>query len=120
MKRTITILPATISLSGTDIEKLSGVAEMFNVASPCEKAVLLKTSLPDVEPKVFTYTIHAVGGRLWKQTITFDVAGNPLMTFDVADPWRLSEFSQQRNLRNALVAFVGTYSTLEKVVYDFT
>ena len=119
MKRTITALPTTLSLSGTDVEKFSGVAEMFNIAAPCEKIVLLKQSLPGVEPKVFLYTIHAVGGRLWKQTITFDNLGNPLMTFDVADAWRLSEFSQQRNVRNALVAFVATYADLEKLVYDF-
>lgn len=119
MKRIITVLPTTLSLSGTDVEKISGVAEMFNIASPCEKIVLLKQSLSGVEPKVFLYTIHVVGGRVWKQTITFDDLSNPLMTFEVTDQWRLSEFSQQRNVRNALVAFVGTYVNLEKLVYDF-
>jgi hypothetical protein len=119
MKRIITVLPLTLSLSGTDVEKVTGVMEMFNQASLTVKVVFTRTSLAGVEPKVFHYRIEAVGGRLWKQTITFDNLSNPLMTFEVVDQWRLSEFSQQRNVRNVLVWFVTTYPDLEKLVYEF-
>lgn len=119
MKRTITTLPVTVVLSGTDVTKLSGVAEMLQVVVPINKITLLKQSAVGVEPKVFLYKIEAADGRLWKQVMTFDNPGNPLMTFDVIDAWRLSEFSQQRNVRNAMVAFVAAYPDLEKLTYDF-
>jgi hypothetical protein len=56
-------------------------------------------------PLVYDYELVAEDGRVWNQVLTFadpeDV--NPGMTFDVPDPWKISENSEQRDLRDQLV-----------------
>ena len=117
MKRSLQALGA--DLSGSDLAAVSGLAETFGSLLPLSKLSFIRQSAEGVEPKVFLYKIEAVDGRIWKQVITFDQAPNPFMTFDVADPWRLSEFSGQRTLRNALVGIVPRYPLLERIVYDY-
>ena len=119
MKRILTILPLTLNLTAADGARVASGAEMLGETSPSVKITFTRQSVVGVEPKVFLYKIEAIDGRVWKQTITFDHMTNPLMTFDLSDPWRLSEFSQQRGVRDAFVAFVGAYPDLEKITYDF-
>jgi len=119
MKRSFSVLPASLSLAATDADRVGGLMEMFNSVVATAKISFARTTAVDVEPKVFLYRIEAVDGRVWRQHITFDSIPNPLMTFEVADAWRLTEFSNQRNVRNALVALVAAYPDIEKVVYDF-
>ena len=51
----------------------------------------------------YRYLLELDDGRTWEQALTFDVATDPKMTFDVSDGWRLSEFSTQRPLRDLVV-----------------
>ncbi len=119
MKRSLQVVDTLDTISGSDLAAISSLAESFGVILPLSKISLLKQSGVGVEPKVFLYKIEAVDGRIWKQVITFDSAADPHMTFDVADPWKLSEFSGQRTLRTKLVAMVSAYPALEKIIYDY-
>jgi hypothetical protein len=98
---------------------VSNFAELLYAAVALEKITFTRTSGVGVTPKVFEYKINTVDGRIWKQTITFDNVRDPKMTFNMSDLWRLSEFAQQRNLRDVFVALVGSYLDLEKITYDF-
>ena len=119
MKRVFNVFPSDLAILSTDVGNLEGMLETINSVVPLSKIVFERTSAEGVEPKVFLYKIESADLRLWKQDITFDNAANPLMTFTVADAWRLSEFSSQRTLRNALVSLVAKYPTLEKLVYNY-
>lgn len=120
MKRVFRVLPSGLIVAATDAAGLLGVMEAFRVVVPTAKLSFVRLSDAGVEPKVFRYKIEADNGRIWKQTITFDNLQDPQMTFEVADQWRLSEFSNQRNVRNVLVGYVAKYPTLESLVYDYT
>jgi len=119
MKRLLTVLPTELVLSSTASNSVMSLCETFNSVVPCIKILLNRTSTPEQTPAVFLYKIEASDGRIWRQHITFDNPSNPKMTFEVVDPWRLSEFSNQRNVRNAFVNLVAAYPALEKIVYDF-
>lgn len=119
MKRILNILPLDLELNPTDAGNIQNLCEGVHSAVPLLRISLDKTSLEGIEPKTFLYKLVSVDSRLWKQVITFDSASNPLMTFNVVDTWRLSEFSSQRTLRNAFIALVAKYPTLEKLSYDF-
>ena len=119
MKRVLSTLPVTLSLSSSDTAKVASLAETFGSVLALAKVTFTRQSDPGIGPKVFLYKIEAADGRIWKQTITLDNPANPLMTFNVADPWRLTEFSAQRTLRSALLAVVGSYVDLEKLTYDY-
>ena len=65
--------------------------------------------LPDEAPNVWKYQIKS-GERVWKQTITN--TGSLLQfthTFDVPDPWKLSEFSSARPIRDHLCAAIFSH-----------
>jgi len=119
MKRTLNVFPATLVVSPNDLAQISSLSETLDTAVPMAKLTLNKLTPLGVEPKVFLYKLEAADARLWKQNITFDIGTNPLMTFDVVDFWRLSEFSAQRTLRTALISLVAKYPDLEKVTYDY-
>jgi hypothetical protein len=120
MKRELKVWPVGLNFTATDSDRLMGVLEMFNSVVPCTLLTFKQVSDPGIEPKVFMYKIEAIDGRVWKQHITFDNLGDPFMTFEVIDPWRLSQFSNQRNVRNTLVALVSAYPTLEKITYTYS
>jgi hypothetical protein len=119
MKHTCTTLPISLDLTSADWARLASQAESFNSSCQSTKLTFTRISGVGVIPKVFEYKINVLDGRIWKQTITFDDLRNPAMTFNVNDLWRLTEFSQQRTLRDILVALVGSYPDLEKITYDF-
>jgi len=120
MKRIFSVYPSGLTITPVDTDRLLGVLEMFRSIVPTTKLSFVRQSNPGDEPRVFLYRIEAADGRIWKQHITFDNAGDPQMTFEVANPWRLSEFSNQRNVRNALVSIAAAYPSLEKIVYEYT
>lgn len=63
----------------------------------------------DEAPNVWKYQIKS-GERVWKQTITN--TGSLLQfthTFDVPDPWKLSEFSSARPIRDHLCAAIFSH-----------
>lgn len=63
------------------------------------------------------YELKALDGRKWKQALAFTALPNsdPFMTFDVADPWKLSEFGSQRALRLRLVHMTDSHGLLKVV-----
>lgn len=119
MKRVLTILPADLVVASADIGAVEGLLEGVNAVVPLSKAALVLTSIVGVEPKVFSYRLEAADTRVWHQSITFDNAANPQMTFAISDEWRLSEFSSQRTMRNFLITLVAKYPTLEKIAYNY-
>lgn len=117
MKRTCTTLPSSLNLTNADWARVSGNAEQLGFQ--INKITFTRQSAAGVTPKVFEYKINAADGRVWKQVLTFDNMNDPSMAYEGNDSWRLSEFSTQRGLRDAFVAFVGAYPDLEKITYDF-
>lgn len=55
----------------------------------------------EVHP-TFDYVIELRDGRKWKHRITFDVAGDPLLTFKATEPWRRSEYEEHFPLRQTV------------------
>lgn len=119
MKHTCTTLPLSLELTSADWARVSANAEAFYSGCHATKITFTRTSLAGVTPKVFEYKINCADGRIWKQTITFDISRDPSMTFNVNDNWRLSEFANQRALRDTFVQLVNDYPDLEKITYDF-
>lgn len=56
-------------------------------------------------PTTAVYRFEHADGRTWTQDMTFahETCEDPLMTFDVPDPWRVSEFKGNREVRKSLV-----------------
>ena len=81
-----------------------GACMALNAAVPLTR-VRFRPTPPGADANAYDYVIEAADGRTWSQTLTF--AGptdmNPAMTFDIAQPWKLSEFALQRPVRDALV-----------------
>ena len=57
-------------------------------------------------PGVYLYKIKTTDGRVWKQEIAA-TGPDQGMTFDVPDPWRLSEFEPHRPLRAACLDLIA-------------
>lgn len=114
MTRTLSILPVDLSIDPIDIADLQGLMETVHKTVALSKVVF---ELLTFDPLVFLYKLKATDLRIWAQDIHFDSSTNPSMTFNVADLWKLSEFSSQRTLRNKLIALVNKYPTLEKITY---
>ena len=68
----------------------------LHAAVPVEKLIVEAETLP------FTYEIKLVDGRKWAQTFSARIT-DPGMTFTVTDEWKLSEFAQQRTIRDAVL-----------------
>ncbi len=63
----------------------------------------------------FDYEIELLDGRKWTQQIIFEEGQEAKMTFNVVNSWwRLSEFSQQRDIRSKIVSMYETKG-LEKI-----
>lgn len=120
MKRILTITPTNITISPTDSNRILSALESFHACLTCTSVTVDKLTNLNVSPRQYLYKITTHDGRIWKQTIICDSNADPLMTFVIADQWRLSEFSNQRNLRDVLILLVNTYPTLEKLTYTFT
>lgn len=119
MKHACTTQPPSLELTSADWARVAQNAEAFFAGCPATKITFTRTSGVGVTPKVFEYKILAVDGRVWKQTITFDTPRDPKMTFNISDEWRLSEFSNQRDVRDTFVILANDYPDLEKIIYDF-
>lgn len=92
--------------------------EDFHTLVPCSNISVTRIGVS--LPRAYTYKIVAIDLRIWKQTLTFDIENDPQMNFNVADNWRLSEFSRQRYLRDMCVIFSNLYPTIDKFIYTFT
>jgi hypothetical protein len=57
------------------------------------------------DPNLYEYRFWLTDGRQWRQNILFASAedGDPTMTFNVSDGWRLGEFAPQRTWRQLMV-----------------
>lgn len=84
----------------------------FGLAVDLDKLTFILT---DASLQRYEYEIKRVDGKKWNQVIVFDDESDPLMTFDVSDEWRLSEFRPHRIIRNILVELYKTHR-----VIDFT
>lgn len=62
-------------------------------------------------PKTLNYQIVLADGRRWKQTFRFFEMRDtdPVMTFDVTDGWKMSEFSLFRDVRDKIIAIQVQY-----------
>jgi len=116
MNRKLDILPSSLIVDPVDIGQLQVLLEGVNKIINLDKMVF---ELITTSPLKFLYRLIAVDTRIWKQDIHFDSPSNPLMTFNVIDEWRLSEFSSQRTLRNLLISFVNKYPAVENITYKF-
>lgn len=65
----------------------------------------------------FKYELSTKDGREFNQVIEI-ISANPLMSFDVPDRWRLSEFSAHRPLRNTVIKLVLEFG-VEKITCDW-
>jgi hypothetical protein len=73
--------------------------------------------LADVILRRWTYLIQTVDGRAWHQNL-FITTPDPTMTFAVTDQWKVSEFTLQRPIRDAIIALILRYPTLTRVGYN--
>ena len=58
----------------------------------------------------FEYEFKTMDGREWKQEIIMDQPSDPLMTFDVDDAFRVSEFEPHRELRVQVITMIRVLS----------
>lgn len=63
-------------------------------------------------PPTFKYTYTTKDEREWRQDIIASSA-DPMMTFNVTDPWRLSEFRLHREVRDLVVELLWERNVVE-------
>lgn len=97
--------PVAASASNRLLQSIAAMSSVIPIA-------LLRVWLP-VGATAFTYRIELKDGRVWSQTLEFDSAADPKMTFDVPNQWRLSEFQLQRSIRDQIVAIVPALGITE-------
>lgn len=77
----------------------------------------------------FKYEIKLRDGRKWTQTVIFSKAEptpgedeDPMMSFNVSDDWKLTEFSSHRQVRKAVLSLRNAYPYILSVVgkYEVT
>src|SRR3989344_4654296 len=63
----------------------------------------------------FDYRFEAKDGRIWNQKLIFKELPDPdpEMTFDVEDPWKLTEFTLHRTLRDNVVILINQHGATE-------
>lgn len=72
---------------------------------------LFRFKLQAGSTKVFNYRIDLMDTRSWIQIVDFTSDVNdPIMTFNVPNGWRLSEFANQREIRDILVLMHQKYT----------
>jgi len=118
-------MPPALNYDSHDGEKTISITSTLLVTSDSELAIFLVRylqKLNDVAPVdiftiepiggsglSFTYFIKLKDGRQWHQTLTFPSGGGePSMTFNVTDMWKLSEFALQRPLRDLVVKSISS------------
>jgi len=89
----------------------------MNAAGPSLAEFLLDRREPPSNR--FLYRITAVDGREWKQFIHFDGSTNSPQTFDVNPPWEPSEYVRHRPVRNAALALLIAFPSLNMIRYTF-
>lgn len=102
--KTVVIVTDTV-LWATDNVAIDLIADVWTMFAAIPDLSLV-SFVPSTLPGVWDYKIKA-GTRVWKQTITKGPALQQFtQTFDVPDPWKLSEFSSARPIRDHLSAAV--------------
>lgn len=91
-----------VGMSGDIAKELVDVSELFIASVP-----LVKFRFEQKENNLdYEYRIWLDDGRQWRQLISFfdnNPDTDPKMTFDVSQPWKLSEFVSHRDLRNLMI-----------------
>jgi hypothetical protein len=57
----------------------------------------------------YAYDITSKAGRTWSQVLRIPTGSEAAMTFDVPSFWKLSEFSEQRPIRDLLINLVREF-----------
>ena len=65
--------------------------------------------IPASNPPEYNYAMTTPNQRKWKQKILFDLPADPSMSFDVDDMFRLTEFTPQRDVRQAMCNLVVSH-----------
>jgi len=88
-------------------------AEAFNAVVPLTR-FRFESTLGDQ----YVYEFLAIDGRHWLQSIDIPSSGEAHQSFNIPDFWKLSEFSLQRSMRDAVIALVKSHGlTLFRVEY---
>ena len=95
---------AAPAMSSSHIESLIRAFDELRAGVQLNRARFVSLS-----PGVFDYRVWHADGRVWKQVITFSGQpdSDPLLTFDVDPPWRLSEFAAMRSWRLSCINAVN-------------
>src|SRR3990167_5555656 len=100
---------ATISYSDTStliythdhLKQLLEKCDFMHALVPCKSVIFDQVGSTDR----WKYDIELDDGRMWSQELSYadpqDI--DPPMTFDIADEWRISELSRQRDIRDLLM-----------------
>ena len=97
-------LPANGLLQNKDLTTFWANVLALHAAVPLTE---LRVKLTD--PQTYDYKITGQDGRVFHQVLTFDVPTDPRQTFDVATPWRLSEFILHRPIREYVTTLYAKY-----------
>lgn len=62
---------------------------------------------------LYDYRFEAADGRKWKQTLRIPAGSEAVMTFDVADGWKESEFALHRPVRSASISLARNFQVQE-------
>ena len=78
----------------------------MHTALPIQKCEIKTLS---VSPLRYEYRIDLVDGRVWLQFLDFVAFDDtdPKQEFDVSDGWKLTEYTLQRSIREALIGLVN-------------
>lgn len=98
-----------VELEGFDVAAWTAPAfrDLMNAIAVMHKSVSLIKVSWKLKSGAYLYEIKAADGRRWDQQL--EAGADPLMTFSISDPWRLSEFQHQRAIRDALIAVSNKY-----------
>lgn len=102
-------------LSPVSTEFVTLIQALFTLVNEVPLDQFLFETQPDA---THLYRFRATDGRVWKQKITFASFGDtdPAMTFDVNQPWKLSEFTRHRAVREAVILLHNTFDCQKFVV----
>lgn len=103
-----------ITLQSPLVQSVLSDLENFNSVAP-----LAFFRIELMEANRYEYELVTVDARHWLQSIDIPPQGEARLTFNVPNYWKLSEFSRQRTLRDAVISMVQTFGlTLFRVDYS--
>lgn len=93
-----------------DLRNLVDALFALHAAAPLTKFDVDRDA---VDLELYDYRFEAMDGRKWKQTIRVPSGSEAVMTFDVSDGWKESEFALHRPVRSACISLARNFGVVQ-------